>query len=264
MNRLYPLKTIVLILLVLVSGLTLISKLISRPAPLPVPKNLDEKFDPNFSNIDSPKKMDELVREEFISSGHDTAQTMLFLDEFLRKKFYHSYSELSFHDNWIAYLCGKIFWSHFLNPVVPDDILRFPMAGCSQQGILFQNELNLLHIPCSSIQFYPQPYQISGHYAVTAYYGGKWHYFDSNLEPTIVDSAMPSLDEIIQRKLYTQMYTRKVHQKFKEYFTNKSYKRVDNEPFRRGNMYYFQIVTNFLSDWAWLILLVTYLFVRKK
>lgn len=259
MNRFFYLKAIALSLLVIVSCITFYARFISTSPTPYIPEKLEETFDPSFSKIDSPDKFDSVVKHEFVANGYDTAKTLLFIDNLLRNKFYHSYSELSFHDNWIAYLCGRFFWSHFLNPVVPEDIIRYPMAGCSQQGIIFQNELSRLNIKCASIQFYPRKYQKSGHYAVTAYYNNSWHFFDPNLEPVIVDSSMPSIESIIERKLYPMMYTRKVHASFKEYFLNKSFKRVEKEPFHKGNMHYFQVITGFLSRWVWLLFLTLYL-----
>lgn len=240
--------------------MTFFSIFICQPEPWERPIGLEEKFDESYLVINSPVKLDSMVMSQFETSGHDTAKTLLFMDNFMRNRFYHSYSELTFHDNWISYLCGHLFWSHFLNPVVPEEIIKYQMAGCSQQGILFQDQLNRLKIPCASVQFYPLEYQKSGHYTVSAYYGNSWHFFDPNLEPIIVDSTMPSVESIIERKLYPQMYTRIIHEDFKEYFINKNYKRVIEKPFSRGEMYYFQSITKFLSNWGWLILLTLYMF----
>ena len=264
MNRPFSFKTLTLVLLLIVSGFTVYSKFISRSPTLPIPTKLDEKFDPKLGVINTPLKLDSIVWKKFEASGYDTAKTLLFMDDFLRGRFYHSYSELSFHDNWIAFLCGKFIWSHFLFPVVPSDIISFPMAGCSQQGILFMQQLNQLKITCASLQFYPLSYQTSGHYAVTAYYNNAWHYFDPNLEPIVVDSTMPGIESIIARKLYPQMYTKKLHQDFKEYFLNKNYKIVVENPFHKGNMYYFQLISDFLSDWMWLLFLTLYLILFLK
>lgn len=258
MSKIVLFKNLLLILTLIVCSLTFYSKYISKPEPSAIPAELDEYFDPALSAINSPFKLDSLVREKFVSSGYDTAQTLIFIDGFMRNRFFHSYSELSLHDNWIAFLCGQIIWSHFLNPVVPEDILKQPMAGCSQQGIIFQDQLHRLNIRCASIKFTPLPDQTSGHYAVSAYYGHTWHFFDSNLEPIIVDSGMPSVEEIIERKIYTEMYTREIHNDFKKYFLNKNYKRVIAKPFERCNMHYFQVITAFLSNWLWLILLTLY------
>lgn len=264
MKRYFTLKNFTLFLLLTAVFFTVYAKFLYQPEPWVLPKGLDEKFDEDLTRINSPEKLDSLTKGKFESLKYDTAKTLLFIDDFMRNRFYHSYSELTIKDNWIAFLSGKYVWSHFLNPVVPEDILKHPMAGCSQQGILFQDQLNRLKIPCGSIQFYPLEYQTSGHYAVTAYYDNSWHFFDSNLEPIVVDSTMPSIESIIERKLYPQMYTRKIHDDFKEYFVNRNYKRVMEKPFSRGEMFYFQSITKILSNWGWLILLTLYLIFRFR
>src|SRR5689334_14792004 len=123
---------------------TLSAVFVVKPDVNDIPVGLNEDFDLLVMSINTTDKVNSLVLQEFERNGHDTAAIMFFVDDFLRKRFYHSYSELSFHDNWIAWLCGKLFWSHFSNPVVPSDIIRFPMAGCSQQAMIFQDAAHLL------------------------------------------------------------------------------------------------------------------------
>jgi hypothetical protein len=258
MKKYLTLRSIVLVLFIIISCFTIYAKFIYTPQPYFIPKNLDEKFDEELLKINTIEKLTEAVTKKFEETGYDTAKTVRYIDILLRNRFYHSYSEYNLQDNWIAYLCGKYIWLHFLNPVIEEDIIKAPMAGCSQQGILFQNQLHNLKIKCSSIQFYPLPYQNSGHYAISVWYGHTWHYFDSNLEPAIIDSTMPSVEQIINRKLYVQMYTKPVHTDFKEFFINKNYARVPTDPNSKLNMYYFQAFTKFLSNWLWLIFLLLF------
>jgi hypothetical protein len=258
MKKYATLRSVVLVLFIIVACFTVYAKFIYKPRPYFIPQHLDENFDERLLDVNTIEKLTGFVTKKFEETGHDTARMVRYIDLFLRNRFYHSYSEYNLRDNWIAYLCGKYIWLHFLNPVIEEDIIKAPMAGCSQQGILFQNQLNRLGIKCSSIQFYPLPYQKSGHYAISAYYGSSWHYFDSNLEPAIIDSTMPSIEQIIARQLYVKMYTKPVHRDFKEYFINKNYARVPTDPHGKLNMYYFQVFTKFLSNWLWLIFLLLY------
>jgi hypothetical protein len=258
MHQVFSLKRIVLTLFIVTSCFTLYS-VFSKPAKfsnrLPY---LDEKFEPDLLNINSCSRLDSIVAKKFKDSGYDTAKTVLLIDDFLRNRFYHSYSRLTLHDNWIASLCGTILWSHFAFPVLPCDIIKFPMAACSQQGIVFQQQLDQLKIPCSTIEFFPTTKGSSGHYAVSVYYGSSWHFYDSNQEPLIIDSMMPSVTTIIDKKLYERMYVRASNIRFQEFFKSRSYRRVNKEPFSKGNMYYFQTLTAFLSHWLWLFLLLAY------
>lgn len=267
MKKLLPGKYIFPAIFLFVFSFTVYSKFISEEPALVIPSNLDEKFDERFLHINSCSRLDSLVSAEFNKNRGDTASTVLFIDSFLRNRFYHSYSELSVRDNWISALCGTLFWHHFLFPVVPCDIIKYPMAACSQQGILFQQQLDRLKITCSTIQFISSSKKKPGHYAVSVYYSSSWHYYDPNREPFIIDSTMPSVETIIEKKLYEKMYSKPSNLQFQRFFKDKSYKLVNRVPFHKGNMYYFQTVTAFLSDWLWLGLLVVcllYFFVPRQ
>jgi hypothetical protein len=258
MSKIFSLKSLLLISVVIISAITVYSKFLSKPKIFEKPANMDELFDEDFLNINTLPAFDSLVSNRFRSSNYDTARTVLFIDNFLRNRFYHSYSELDLKDNWIAVLCGYIFWGDFLYPVAPEYIIEHPMAACSQQGILFQYQLNRLKIKCSTIQFFPLSKTAGGHYAVSVYYDNSWHFYDSNQEPLIVDSTMPSINVIIDKRLYEKMYIRESNKRFREFFEKKSYIRVFKEPLNRGKMYYFHQITTFLSNWLWLLLLIAY------
>lgn len=266
MNKVFKLRTLLLFLFIITLAVTIFSRLYKAPEFTGVSLQIDEKFDEKMLIINTCGRLDSLIFTRFEQSNYDTAGTVLFIDEFLRNRFYHSYSELRMQDNWIAVVCGKLLWSDFLYPVKPCDIIKYPMGACSQQGILFQRQLHLLGIPCSTIKFLPLSEKTSGHYAVSVYYNNAWHFYDSNQEPRIIDSTMPGIDVIIDKKLYEKMYIKKSNIRFQEFFKNKSYETVNAEPFRMGNMYYFQTITDFLSDWLWLIFLTLYLLllVRTK
>lgn len=255
-----------LILFITTLAFTLYSKFSESKIEKLPGSEINEKFNKEYLTINSCEKLDSLIIRKFRESGYDTALTVRFIDEFLRNRFYHSYSEFSLHDNWMAALMGHFFWKDFFFPVVPCDIIQYPMAACSQQGILFQRQLDLLNIRCSTIKFYPVTSKTSGHYAVSVYYDNSWHYYDPNQEPVIVDGNMPGISEIIDKKLYEKMYVKKSNIRFQDFFKNKSYIRENKVPFSKGNMYYFHAITAFLSNWLWLILLpfVLLLFKRKN
>ncbi len=259
MNKVTFCRNTFLVLFIALALTTVYSKFLSSPETISKPGQMDEKFDEDFLYVNSLEKLDSLIFTKFRESHYDTAQTVLFIDNFLRSRFYHDYSRLTLKDNWIAVVCGKLLWSHFLFPVAPRDIIQYPMAACSQQGIIFQRLLEHLKIPSSTIQFFPLSAGASGHYAVSVYYSNNWHFYDPNREPFIVDSTMPSIEKIIDGKLYEKMYAKPSNQKFQSFFKEKSYKRVTNEQFHGGNMYYFQILTAFLSSWLWLGALLGYL-----
>lgn len=231
---------------------------------LTCPHTKEEKFDSSFLSVNTEAKFDTLIFERFRKTNHDTAATVLFLDTFLRKRFYNGYSVLSKEQNWIALCLGKLVWSHFQFPVIPNDILLHPSAACSQQGILFQDALDKLKIPCAVIKFYPLSKYTAGHYAISAFYTNSYHFFDPNKEPMIVDSSMPSIETIVDKKLYVKMYSKPSNMDFQAFFQKKSFARVTQTPFTIGNMYYFQSITAALSKWLWLFFILVYAILSLK
>jgi hypothetical protein len=226
-----------------------------------------EKYDKDLISINSIEKLDSVVNLDLAKFG-DTTKTILFIDELLKRRFYHSYSEFSLNDNWIAVVCGEFLWGNFKFPVGPDDILKYPMAACSQQGILFQDQLHKLNIPFETIAF--KTYRNNkefGHYAVSAFYHNQWHFYDTNQEPVIVDSTMPSIEKIIKTKLYEKMYISPTNISTQFFFKTKSYRRSHHNAYSAPRMYQFHKVSLFLSNWLWLILLVfnlVFWFLTKK
>lgn len=227
------------------------------------PKKITEDYDDVLLFINSEKRLDSIVKGELNKSKSDTAHTILFLHNILRKRFYHSYSELTWQQNWVATICSKLFWKDFKYPVVPEDILKHPMASCSQQGLVFQDQLQKMGVKYSTIAFYPNQQVNSGHYAVSAFYGKKWHYYDSNLEPTITDSTMPDLETIIKKGLYKTMYASSNNKILQAHLKNGYYTENVISKGYKGRMFYFQQFTAFLSRWAWLVFLILGFLVKR-
>lgn len=264
MRKFYYLKTLVFTLCILTSAITLYS-LFSKETSYKKPVLTDEKFDESLLTINSCARLDSLVIEKFKQSNFDTAKTVLFIDNFLRNRFYHSYSEISIHTNWMAFLLGKFIWRDFLYPVVPSRIIQYPMAACSQQGILFQDQLHKLKIPYETIALKSNSIG-KGHYAVSVFYANTWHFYDTNQEPIIIDSTMPSIEKIIDEKLYEKMYVSNLNITTQEMFKTKSFTKTNKNVYSAKNMYLFQKISLFLSDWLWLFLLLlsVYLFRKNK
>ena len=257
MNKaLIYLNSIFVLITAIVSFSTFYFKFIYPPIPKVKAHVVFEKYDQDLIKINSIKKFDSLVNSNFIKFG-DTTRTILFIDDFLKKRFYHSYSSFSFKENWVAVVCSKLFWNNFRFPVAPDDILQNPMAACSQQGILFQDQLHKLKIPYETIAFKSCKDNIEfGHYAVSAFYSNTWHFYDTNQEPVIIDSTMPSIETIIKTKLYEKMYVSPSNISSQSFFKTRSYVRSHHNVYSAPRMFQFHKVSLFLSNTLWIILLI--------
>jgi hypothetical protein len=108
--------------------------------------------------------------------------------ETLRKRFYHGYSYYNFSDNPLAYLTGQYSWSHLSAIVIPDDILKHPMAACSQQSLVLIEIFKRNKISYRKIAF-------NGHFALEGFIDNQWRFFDTNMEPSL-SSARKSVDAL--------------------------------------------------------------------
>jgi hypothetical protein len=142
------------------------------PAPTqPLPK-VHEAFDPALQSINS---LDEAV--SYVTSRtavHDPAALAAAADEFVRRRFYHGYSQFTPSHDWLAYLAGYVFID-LRSPVIPDDILRYPQAACSQQSLVFEALMRRLGVESGSVW-------LEHHFIAAAKIGGEWRVFDADRE----------------------------------------------------------------------------------
>src|SRR5690606_7454053 len=96
--------------------------------------------------------------------------------------FSHGYSYYSLEENWIAAICGSLFWRDLAAIVNPEDIMRYSNAACSQQSIVLMECLGRKGIPHRAVMF-------PNHYAVEAYIENGWRYFDTHLEQVLTHNS---------------------------------------------------------------------------
>lgn len=143
-----------------------------------------ELYNPKLSNIQDVSSALNYIDEKYNSHAHfgfDTSEYVQLASDFTKNRFYHGLSYYSFSDNWIAYLSGKIFWSHLSAIVSPDDILKHNEGLCSQQTIVFMDILRRKNIVVRNVGLgYKEG---PGHFLAEVFYSGSWHLYDVNLEP---------------------------------------------------------------------------------
>ena len=122
-----------------------------------------------------------------------------YIAEIIRKRFYHGYSYYNLSTNPIAFLAGKFCWNDLSAIVIPDDIMKHPMAACSQQSIVLMEIFKRQGIDFRKVGF-------TGHFAVEGKINGDWKYFDTNLEPNF-GSQRASLQELIATRRFDSAYS---------------------------------------------------------
>ena len=175
--------------------------------------------------------------------------------QIVEDRFFHSYSHYSLNENWIAALGGRYVWYDISAIVAPDDILKYPMAACSQQSIVLMSIFRAKNIPYRKVGF-------EGHYAVAAEFNKQWIFFDANLEPQ-ADQNMQRMDYLLQGDhlavYYKDVLTpNQIATLFKHTVTGK----INIAPAPRITV--FHNITWFLSHWLWVVPMCLFVFLMLK
>lgn len=170
----------------------------------------------------------------------------------LRKRFFHGYSHYSLAQNWVAAVSGRLLWDHLSAIVLPDDILRYPFAACSQQEIVLMDLFSRNGIPYRKVLF-------NHHFALEAKFDSSWYFFDVNLEPAFRHERRTSLDSIIQQNQLVDIYKDRLDvAKIDSILGAPQYGVINEFPAPRAKLYH--RVTYVLSKWGWVVCLVAAVF----
>jgi hypothetical protein len=142
------------------------------PQQSPRLPKVTETFDPALQSITSLDEAAQYVRAKY--HGGDPNVLADAADEFVRERFFHSYSFFGPKENWLAYLAGFV-WIDLRSPVLPDDILHHPQAACSQQVIVFEALVRKLGLDAGSVH-------MDHHLAAAAKLAGRWRVYDADRE----------------------------------------------------------------------------------
>lgn len=184
-------------------------------------------------------------------------------NEVVRKRFYHGYSLYGFGNNHVAMLASKASISGLSAIVMPNDILKFPFAACSQQSIVLMKVLQQKGFKTRSVAFSGKS---GGHFCFEVFYNGAWHFVDPNMEPDLaVLNAYnrPGIDFLAGRpEILLQAYRQYPKEKILDLFASYSYGKVNAPAAPRAHL--FQLVTQFLSYTLWTFFLLAFIWVRRK
>jgi hypothetical protein len=157
-----------------------------------------EEYDPSFFfKFQSINDVIEAANKQFAPTEKNSLQYYNYVAEIIRKRFYHGYSYYNMSDNPIVFLAGK-FSANLSAIVIPDDIMKHPMAACSQQAIVLMEVFKRTGVGFRKITF-------NHHFTVEANIENKWRYFDADIEPRLQDER-ESLHELLATKQFDSAY----------------------------------------------------------
>lgn len=149
--------------------------------------NGKEEYDPSLQRLSSVSMLEQYcdsLYESMKSTGTDSAYERSYpeiVSSVVRRKFYHGYSNYGYADNYVAVLLEPLTGKNAAAIVIPDDIMKYPYAACSQQSIVMMDLLRRKGFTTRKVGFSSKEY--GGHFSFEVFYDGDWHYFDPNQEP---------------------------------------------------------------------------------
>jgi hypothetical protein len=219
-----------------------------------------EQFDPALADINSVDKLQKYV-DSIAANKKFAPQSLDYVEivgSTIQKRFYYGYSHFALNQNWIAALCGKFIKVNYACKVLPDEILKYPYAACSQQELVMMAILRNNNISYRSVIF---PH----HYALEVLLNDKWYYFDTDLEPRIrkeqrlADNWKNSADSL--KKYYDRDYIKNL-----DYALGVNlplmYGRINEIPAPHARI--FNSVTGVLSKIAWCFPLLFLFYSERK
>jgi hypothetical protein len=222
--------------------------------------NIVEEYDPHVANELS--YIDQLLgalntktNEKGIKKN--SLEYFEVLSALVRKRFYHSYSHYSLKENWVAAVAGKLAWYDLSAIVLPEDIMQYPMAACSQQSIVMMECFKRLGIPFRKVG-------MANHYACEGFIENAWFYFDTDKEPTL-QGRRKSFDYLAKNKMLYEMYSKSLTAKEVDQLINTaSYGTVNRQPAQQARI--FHKITTAASHLLWILPFAgwAFLFFYKK
>ena len=154
-----------------------------------------------------------------------------YIANIIRKRFYHGFSYYSMSDNPFIFLSGKFIWSDLSAIVIPEDIMKHPMAACSQQAMVLMEIFRKKGINYRKVSF-------SHHYAVEGWIEGEWRYFDTDVEPQFHEKR-ESLDKLISENRFDSVYSAVFRMDdFRTATLHHTYGRVNESPAPRAELFH--------------------------
>lgn len=205
-----------------------------------------ESFDPVLANRLQPiDQMEALIDSEANARGVDMRSVAYgnIAVRAVRQRFYHGYSRYSLKENWIAAVAGKLFWSQLSAIVLPEDIMKYPMAACSQQSIVLMELFRRKGIDYRKVGF-------EHHFALEGEFGNAWYLFDPDMEPDFSTFPHNSYSTLKKQGTLLQVYQNRLDPaEIANGFTHQYYGRINEAA--APNAALFHQVTKALSKVLW-------------
>lgn len=228
----------------------------------------EERFNPLLTRLNSLDKItaycDSLYAERSYNQKVKFEQTYTeIVSSVVMNRFYNGYSEYGTNNNFIGVLLSEISMKGLRAIVIPNDILKYPYAACSQQSIVMMEILKRKGFNTRKVGFLGKKY---GHFCFEVYYNNDWHFFDPDMEPDVAVLNAYNRPGIAFLASHTDVLMKAYHQyapgRVMDIFPNYFYGSVNT--FSAPKAIIFQQLTKFFSYTIWLFFLIAFILARKK
>ena len=225
-----------------------------------------DRFDPTLAKINSVDVFinfcDSVYGAKKIAAT-DSGKYANLVSKVIRYRFQHGYTWYHFGHNYVAKLLAPLLNRNLSAIVVPDDILKYPLAACSQQSIVGMKVLMDKGYDVRRVGFYDST--IGGHFCYEIKYDNSWHFYDPNREPDEVVLNGHNRPSIQFLNEHPDILAAAYPNDDKDYVLSlyKTYKEEDEGKLPGGNARLFQQITKFLSYTSWIFLGLIYFYIDK-
>lgn len=174
----------------------------------------------------------------------------------IKYRFRHGYCHYSLDQNWISAVLGLVIWQDFSAIVIPDDIMKFSNAACSQQTIVMMEILRKKGIPFKKIGW-------NHHFTLCAWVQNGWQFYDPNLEPILNMSERKFDHKFNDIDFLAKIYQYKIPKNQIEGALGKPFSGIKNE-FPATRIKLFHHITFWLSRVLWFFILLSGLWLLHK
>jgi hypothetical protein len=134
--------------------------------------------------------------------NHITRNSLAYLEvanDLVESRFCFAYSHYSYCNNPYMKILGDLIWDDLSAIVIPDDLMKYNHAACSQQSIVLMDLL-------MKNGFEVRKVGLSGHFCMEAKVGNQWYFFDPTKEPLMRNDTSARQFEGVKRSYMVSKY----------------------------------------------------------
>lgn len=186
------------------------------------------------------------------------------VSETLRERFYHGYSYYDLHNNSVGAIFEPVVKQGAAAIVIPDDIMKYPNAACSQQSIVGMEIFRKKGYTVRKVSMFDSVQNV-GHFAFEVYYENRWHFIDTDQEPDVnvlKKYGRPSVEFLMANpSVVLEAYRNKANpEMFKRLLLSAKIGPVNKFP--APHAYLYQVVTKYVTYCGWIFVLCGLMIVR--